>query len=116
MTEAITNGNLRLVEGSNYRTGRVEIYIELNNTWGTICDDDWDDQDADVVCRQLGLGVTGKAILGYSPSASPSVPILLNNVNCNGSESRLINCRHSRVGNNTSCDHNKDAGVSCEGG
>ncbi len=52
-----TEKEVRLVGGASYMEGRVEIC--LNDEWGTICDQMWDNMDAMVVCRQLELGSSG---------------------------------------------------------
>ena len=52
-----TEGEVRLAGGANNNEGRVEIC--LSDEWGTVCDQMWDETDARVVCRQLGLASTG---------------------------------------------------------
>ena len=51
-------GELRVVNGPNNRTGRIEIC--LNGQWGTIVDDGWSTGDAKVACRQLGFAAYGE--------------------------------------------------------
>nr|KAG5701001.1 hypothetical protein BaRGS_022712 [Batillaria attramentaria] len=44
---------IRLVNGSTEYEGRVEVH--RGEQWGTVCDEDFDQNDALVVCRMMGL-------------------------------------------------------------
>ena len=48
MVRIVGSGNIPTTESF----GVVEICRNLK--WGLICDDEWDNDDAEVVCKQLG--------------------------------------------------------------
>ncbi|XP_072170578.1 scavenger receptor cysteine-rich domain-containing protein DMBT1-like [Diadema setosum] len=102
-------GHVRLVGGEDDTQGRVEFYY--NGQWGTVCDDWWDIEDANVVCRMLGF----EGASNYSCCAEygqGSDPILLDDVECNGTENDLADCQHNGYGMHN-CGHNEDVGVEC---
>ena len=58
------DGDVRLTNGSSSREGRVEICF--GHQWGSICDKEWDNSDANVVCGQLGFSMTGTVLIENS--------------------------------------------------
>ena len=100
---------VRLVNGPTEYEGRVEVYH--NGEWGTVCDDGWDLNDAQVVCNQLGIdgpvAVKHDAFYGQG-----SGRIWLNDLNCAGTESTIEECSHRGWGAEN-CSHSDDAGVKC---
>ncbi|MGH0144772.1 UNVERIFIED_CONTAM: hypothetical protein FKN15_004171 [Acipenser sinensis] len=100
---------VRLLGGISEREGRVEVYHA--GQWGTICDDQWDDADAEVVCRQLGFGGVAKA-WSQAYFGEGYGPVLLDEVQCTGNELSIEQCSKSLWGEHN-CAHKEDAGVSC---
>ncbi|XP_076139211.1 uncharacterized protein LOC143122237 [Alosa pseudoharengus] len=101
------SAQIRLVNGNGRCSGRVEVY--LSNQWGTVCDDDWDMSDAEVVCRQHGCG-TAVCAPGLAFYGAGTGEILMDDVRCSGTEKSLTRCSYN---SNHNCGHGEDAGVVC---
>ncbi|KAF4113916.1 scavenger receptor cysteine-rich domain-containing group B protein [Onychostoma macrolepis] len=108
---ATAQSQVRLVNGRNRCEGRVEVLH--NGTWGTVCDDDWDMVDSNVVCRQLDCGVA-VAVGSSSKFGQGSGPILLDNVDCKGGEMDLSQCGNQGWGVHN-CYHYEDVAITCKG-
>ena len=105
---------MRLVNGDIPSEGRVEVYY--GGQWGTICDDLFDANDANVICRQLGYTGGTPASFRTFGEGSTAQPIWLDNLACTGNEENISSCPNimQSLGDHN-CVHFEDVGVHCQG-
>uniref|UniRef100_A0A8B9T556 SRCR domain-containing protein n=1 Tax=Anas platyrhynchos TaxID=8839 RepID=A0A8B9T556_ANAPL len=75
--------SVRLVGGGSRCDGRVEVF--QHGTWGRVLDEQWDMQEASVVCRQLQCGEAEAAYTPVRAERGPG-PVGLRGVRCAGHE------------------------------
>ena len=100
---------------SEFVRGRLEV-LDRWDEWGTVCDDMFDNIDASVACRSVGLSHVGSVFLGKDghgcADGSIQQQIVLDDLGCTGTEDTLFNCRH--IGINThNCAHSEDVHIGC---
>lgn len=100
---------IRLINGIAPLTGRVEVFA--GGQWGTVCDDHWDINDANVVCRQLGFPPATQAF-SSAHHGEGSGQIWIDDLKCLGNELHIDDCSHRGWGNHN-CGHSEDASVKC---
>ena len=106
---------MRLVGGSSYNEGVVEVYY--NGRWGSVCYYGWDEHDANIVCKQLGF--TSAELVNFG--TRQGTDILLDNVMCSSNDTILASCSHYGVGIKVQCNYYSwyryytVAGVKCHG-
>ncbi|XP_075345958.1 scavenger receptor cysteine-rich type 1 protein M130-like [Mycteria americana] len=104
--------SLRLVGGGSRCDGRVEIL--QRGTWGRVLDDQWDVQEANVVCRQLQCGQAEAAYNPPKPERGMG-PVGLRGVRCTGNETKLTLCNTSLPESALAEGVAEDVGVICWG-
>ena len=102
---------VRLVRGASLLEGRVEVLVR--DQWGTVCDDDFTNKSASVICRQLGHSSYGAVVLRVGTIPGGVGPIWLDGTNCLGNETDILQCPHLGLGRHN-CVHNEDVAIRCK--
>uniref|UniRef100_A0A668U4F2 SRCR domain-containing protein n=1 Tax=Oreochromis aureus TaxID=47969 RepID=A0A668U4F2_OREAU len=100
--------SVRLLNGSSLCSGRLEV--KSNQRWSSVCEADFDQQDAEVVCRELGCGPP--SVLQGALYGEVEAPVWSKEFQCGGHESALLDCRSSGSARN-SCSPGKAVGLTC---
>uniref|UniRef100_A0A8C8DGK2 SRCR domain-containing protein n=1 Tax=Oryzias sinensis TaxID=183150 RepID=A0A8C8DGK2_9TELE len=100
--------SVRLENGSSRCSGRLEV--KSNNSWSSVCEDDFDLLDAEVVCRELDCGAP--SVLQGALYGEAEAPILTREFSCEGHESVLLDCGSSWR-KTKACPPDKAVGLTC---
>ncbi|NXQ31287.1 C163A protein, partial [Alaudala cheleensis] len=103
---------LRLAGGDSPCAGRVEV--KLRGQWGSVRDDNWDMEDAEVVCQHLGCGSASGAYTALDRFGVGEGPVSLVLVDCSGHESTFWDCEIRGWGPYAKIT-NLDTAVVCQG-
>nr|XP_024660854.1 scavenger receptor cysteine-rich type 1 protein M130-like [Maylandia zebra] len=100
--------SVRLLNGSSLCSGGLQV--KSNQRWSSVCEADFDLQDAEVVCRELGCGPP--SLLRGALYGEAEAPVWSREFQCGGHESALLDCRSSGSAR-SSCSPGKAAGLTC---
>ncbi|XP_065905258.1 scavenger receptor cysteine-rich type 1 protein M130-like isoform X2 [Dysidea avara] len=100
-------GELRINGGGD--SGRLEFQLS-DGTWGTVCDDGFDDNAGNAACKQLGYDDFSGFVI---PEYDSSLPIAVCYTFCLGDEDKYTDCVYTICGDSFTCQHIEDVGIKC---
>ena len=95
-----------LLEGDR---GEVFVFETSSQSYRPICDDSWDRMDASVACKEAGF--PRGALKATTSGSSHGHNYAMDEVSCDGRETKLKNCRHSQ---RHDCGPSEAAGAVCD--
>ncbi|XP_045074638.1 deleted in malignant brain tumors 1 protein-like [Coregonus clupeaformis] len=110
-TNCFSPESVQLVDGDGLCSGRLEVKSnQSNQSWASVCEADFDQQDAEVVCGELGCGAPAALQGGlYGEGEGQTWD---KEFQCKGNESLLLDCDTSDRKNNT-CLPGNAVGLTC---
>ncbi|KAL6467292.1 hypothetical protein MHYP_G00250960 [Metynnis hypsauchen] len=102
--------SVRLVDGAGCCSGRVEV--KSHQSWSSVCEADFDQQDAEVVCRELGCGTP--LTLQGALFGEGEHPFGNKEFQCQGTENHLLTCSTSDKEEYT-CTSGRAVELTCSG-
>ena len=104
------------MDGPNARSGRVEI--KHKGVWGTVCEDNFGLEEAQVVCTMLGFPAESASLYNGSRDYRGDGPIWIRfdrNEGCSGHEISLTECKSKNLWEHTEhCKHHEDVAIVCQ--
>ena len=107
---SLSTESVRLVNGTSHCSGRVEV--KSDQSWVSVYEGDFDQQDAEVVCRELGCGAP--SVLWGALYAEVNNPVRTKEFQCEGTESILLDCTTLSATRNISSP-GRTVGLTCSG-
>nr|XP_022333493.1 deleted in malignant brain tumors 1 protein-like [Crassostrea virginica] len=99
--------NVRLSDGDDIGHGRLEVYY--NGNWGSVCLDQWNQNNTNVVCKMLHYNSNGT----FFQAPQGDAPVLVNSMGCHGDETDVGYCTADLKKDNC---RQKSVGVDCTDG
>ncbi|AWP04744.1 putative scavenger receptor cysteine-rich type 1 protein M130-like [Scophthalmus maximus] len=106
--EITCSESVRLVNGTSRCSGRLEV--KSDESWSSVCEGEFDQQVAEVVCRELDCGVP--SVLQGALYGEVEAPVWSREFQCEGNESHLLDCKWSDSAPST-CSPDKAVGLTC---
>lgn len=100
---------LELVGGSDGKEGNVWA-TNSNGVFGVVCDDGWNQNSADVVCKQLGYSGAADVFDHSNFGDVNSDDFSFDEISCTGSEAHIQDCTYDLE---EDCHGGEAAGVRC---
>ena len=85
---------MKLVDGTTKNEGRLLVYYD--GEWGLVCENNFNEEDANVACRQLGFHDVGSQFMTGGTFGTDFLSnFVLDELRCTGSEEKLADCPNS---------------------